>query len=146
MLQFWGGVLVSTKDIDLLSAVTATVEDLVVIIAECVLVGVEDDGLRFDANSVAGEEIRLAANYNGVRLKFKAFLGNAQIPMPVNMGFGDAITPKAEIVQYPSILSLSEAKLLGYWRTVEVDCHLGNHFLVLLDWSRRKKLVQQLYA
>jgi predicted nucleotidyltransferase component of viral defense system len=115
MLQFWGGPLSrATKDIDLLGRSTATVDELIDVIRGCVAVLVDDDGLRFDAASVAGEEIRLAAHYQGVRIRCRAHLGNARVSLHVDIGFGDVVTPDVQEIEYPTLLEFEAPRLLGY--------------------------------
>jgi hypothetical protein len=96
MLQMWGGSLTrATKDIDLHRAATASVDDLESVIRDCIGVQVEDDGLLFDAETVNGEQIRLDAQYDGVRIRFGGHLGNARVSVQVDVGFADVITPGA---------------------------------------------------
>lgn len=114
MLQFWGGVLTrATKDIDLLGRVPSTVDELINVIRGCAAIPVDDDGLRFDSESVAGEEIRLAANYNGVRIRCSARLGNARVALQIDVGFGDIVTPHAQDIEYPTLLDFDAPRLLG---------------------------------
>ena len=115
MLQFWGGPLSrSTRDIDLMQASSATVERMVQIVRDILAVKVGDDGLLFDAGSLRGESIRVEAEYHGVRLTCRAVLGKAVVRLQVDVGFGDAITPRAREILYPSLLDFGPAKLLGY--------------------------------
>lgn len=97
MLQLWGGALGrATKDIDLLGRSPLSVSELVDLVRSCLADAVDDDGLRFDPALVTGEEIRLAADYNGVRTRCPARLGNARVAIQVDVGFGDVITPGAQ--------------------------------------------------
>ena len=54
---------------------------------------VEDDGLNFMANTVAAERIKDDEDYEGVRVLLQARLGVARISQPIDIGFGDVITP-----------------------------------------------------
>lgn len=62
-----------------------------------------DDGLRFSA-TVQAEEIRKEANYAGARVTLIATLEQARIPLQVDIGFGDLVTPAAEQIDYPVLL------------------------------------------
>jgi hypothetical protein len=62
-----------------------------------------DDGLRF-AETVKAEEIRKEANYAGARVTLMATLEQARIPLQVDIGFGDLVTPAAEQIDYPVLL------------------------------------------
>ncbi len=104
MLQLWGGPLTrATKDIDLLDQTTSTADELVSVVQSCLTVDVDDDGLSFDLDSVTGEDIRLAANYNGIRIRGQAKLGTARIALQVDVGFGDVVTPSPEEIEYPTL-------------------------------------------
>ena len=64
-----------------------------------------DDGIVFDPASVAGTEIRKDAGYGGVRIDVRATLDGARLALQVDIGFGDAVTPAAQSVTYPTLLA-----------------------------------------
>jgi hypothetical protein len=73
-----------------------------------------EDGLRF-SETVQAEEIRKEAGYAGARVILNATLEHARIPLQVDIGFGDAVTPAAEEVEYPVLLEdLSPPRLGAY--------------------------------
>lgn len=132
MLQLWGGSLSrSTKDIDLLGLSSATVEELVQAIQQCLATDVGDDGLNFDRSSVQGEQIRLDAHYEGIRIHAHASLGNARIKLQIDVGFGDVVTPEVREVVYPALLDSETPRLLGY--TPETSIAEKLHAAVILD-------------
>jgi predicted nucleotidyltransferase component of viral defense system len=94
----------STLDVDLLGSGDADVDRLVKIFREVCIQDVQDDGLTFEPDRLTGGVIREDQRYGGVRLQLMAMLGNARIPIQVDIGFGDAITPKAKQVEYPTML------------------------------------------
>lgn len=71
-----------------------------------------DDGITFDVESVKGMEIRKEAGYGGVRVDMIANLDSARIALQIDIGFGDAVTPAAESVSYPVLLSDLPAPML----------------------------------
>jgi hypothetical protein len=75
---------------------------------------VEDDGLRFDEKTVKAEAIKEGADYEGVRVTFVGHLGEARIPIQVDIGFGDVVTPGPLETNYPALLDLPRPKLLAY--------------------------------
>ena len=114
MLRFWGGPSSrSTRDIDLAGVKPASIDGILEIFRQILAVKVEDDGLRFETDSLRGEEIRVDAEYDGVRVKFTSYLEKAMIRLQADIGFGDVITPVAREIVYPSLLGLDEPKLLG---------------------------------
>ena len=109
-----------TRDIDLLGFVQNNMDHLVAIVRETCDVDVDDDGLNFDTSSVAGERIKEDADYEGVRIRFTGFLGNARIPMQLDIGFGDAVFPAAQELSYPTILDFPAPRLHMYPRETVV--------------------------
>lgn len=74
-----------------------------------------DDGVRFAAETIRIAPIRHDTAYGGLRLVVTAFVGNARLPVQVDIGFGDAITPAPERVSFPTLLDdLPAAALRAY--------------------------------
>ena len=80
-----------TLDIDLLGKNTKSDLELIATnIKQIILVKVENDGISFDPDSVTATNITEDADYEGVRVNFRGYLGTAIIPMQVDIGFGDS--------------------------------------------------------
>ncbi len=122
MLAAWKAPLLRpTMDIDLLGRTANDIEAIVAIVKElCAVVVQPEDGLVFDADTVHGERIAEAAEYEGVRVRFRATLDAARIPMQLDIGFGDVLVPAAIPTIYPTILHLPAPHLLGYSRETAV--------------------------
>jgi hypothetical protein len=105
-----------TRDIDLLGRMDRAVPQVVAVIQEICQQPVPEDGLRFVAETVTGERIIEAADYAGVRVRFTAYLGTARVPMQVDVGFGDPITPGPSAIRLPTILDFPAPELQGYSR------------------------------
>jgi predicted nucleotidyltransferase component of viral defense system len=105
-----------TRDIDLLGQVDNTVEQVVLAIRTICQEPAPEDGLRFDVEDIVGERIVEAADYAGVRVRFRAYLGKARIPMQIDVGFGDPLVPGPSLVSLPSILDLPRPEVQGYSR------------------------------
>jgi len=105
-----------TRDADFLARGQNSPERFAAIFKEICDAEVEDDGLRFDAATVAAERITEDADYEGIRVKFVGYLEGARIPIQIDLGFGDAITPAAIEAELPTLLDLPAAKLLTYPR------------------------------
>jgi len=71
-----------------------------------------DDGLAF-SETVTAAEIRKEANYAGARVTLLATLEQARIPLQVDIGFGDPVTPAAEQIDYPVLLEDLNPPRLG---------------------------------
>ena len=80
-----------TRDIDMKGEMSNDVDDVVAVVKEVCSTEVEPDGLAFSTATVAGDVIDDDNEYSGVRIRFTGFLGNAEIPMQLDIGFGDAV-------------------------------------------------------
>src|SRR5262245_51597014 len=105
-----------TQDLDLLGFGSSSINELETIFREICAVAATEDGLQFQPDSVAGGAIREENIYDGVRLKLKAMLGKAMIPLQIDVGFGDAVTPEPEMIEYPASLDLPVPRLRAYRR------------------------------
>ena len=81
---------------------------------------VEDDGLQFLVDTIEGEPIRDDQEYQGIRLWIEARLAGARISLQIDIGFGDAVAPPPELVDYPVMLDLPVPRLRAYPREVVV--------------------------
>ena len=111
----WSGEIYRpTRDVDLLGFRSSDAGELEQIFREICLIEVEPDGLLFKAETVRAEEIREEAAYPGIRVTAQATLGNARISIQVDIGFGDAVTPKPEEVEFPALLDFPAPRLHSY--------------------------------
>lgn len=104
----------STKDLDLLALKSASIPHLETVFRRVAQLAVEDDGLTFLPDTVTAEAIRENDAYQGVRVNLEARLGNARIPLQVDIGFGDAVTPKAGKILFPTLLEFPAPKVAAY--------------------------------
>jgi hypothetical protein len=105
----------ATLDIDTLAKTSNSLEHIIDIIKElCELTLSVDDGLVFLSDSINGEVMQLQREYEGVRIRFKALLGSARVPMQIDIGFGDIVTPFPDDIVYPVLLDLPSPKLKTY--------------------------------
>ncbi len=109
-----------TRDADLLGFGESTEAHLVEVFRDVCRVEVEDDGLRFDPQSVQAGAIREEMEYGGIRVRLTATLDGARIPLQVDVGFGDAVSPAPEEVEYPTLLDLPAPHLRVYPRETVV--------------------------
>lgn len=103
-----------TRDLDLLGYGPADVNTLVGIFTALCELAVPDDGLEFVAATVRGEEIREGDIYQGLRIRLGVQLGSAHIPVQVDVGFGDVVTPPAEVIGFPALLDFPAPRVLAY--------------------------------
>jgi predicted nucleotidyltransferase component of viral defense system len=121
LFQFWTRTAHrSTRDLDLLSNGAPSVTHFEEVFRQVCQEAVEDDGLEFVAASFKGEQIKEGDEYQGIRIRGEAKLGNARIPLQIDIGFGDAITPGPTEIEYPTLLDFPAPKLLAYNRETVV--------------------------
>ena len=115
LFRVWSGSLHRpTRDVDLLGFGDPTPDSVTAMISQIIATAVEDDGIAFDAATIHAEEIRENDHYGGIRATFIATLDKAIIPLQVDVGFGDAITPGAEDRTYPVLVGMAAPKLRVY--------------------------------
>lgn len=111
----------ATRDLDLLGFGDPGVDHVREVFAEVLALDVADDGVRFDLGSLAVGLIREEQEYGGVRIELVARITNAQVRLQVDVGFGDAITPEASVVEFPPLLDFPAPRLRAYPRETVVS-------------------------
>jgi len=104
----------ATQDVDLLGLGDPSADRLAQIFREVCNTDVPADGLVFDADTIRVEPIREEALYDGLRVVLLAMLGRARVPVQVDVGFGDAITPGPTEMVFGPILDLPPPRLRAY--------------------------------
>jgi len=103
-----------TRDIDLLGQGPPAEERLLSVVREAMQANVPEDGMTYDPDTLESTGIAETAEYNGVRLTFRGFLGTARVPMQIDIGFGDPVVPGPTRITYPQLLDYGSPRLLGY--------------------------------
>lgn len=114
MLIWIGESTRMTRDADLLGFGEITDAELGRIMADICMEPVVDDGMEYLAKSIRITPIREETVYGGRRVKLQARLGNARLPIQVDVGIGDAVMPEPEWVELPQILDLPAPRLRAY--------------------------------
>lgn len=109
-----------TRDLDLLGYGDASEQQLITSFQQICQAEVEPDGLEFDATSIRVTEIREDQEYDGRRVQLVAKLEKAQIHLQIDIGFGDAVTPEAEEIDYPILLDFPVPRIWAYPRETVV--------------------------
>src|SRR5208283_1930267 len=110
-----------TRDLDLLGFGHPSPERLADIFRELCNLEVEADGVVFDPRSVVCEDIRAQDEYAGIRVKLRAMVGKAVVPVQVDVGFGDALPVAPEEITFPVMLGMASPKLRSYSRETVVS-------------------------
>jgi predicted nucleotidyltransferase component of viral defense system len=112
----------ATRDADLLGFGDSSPSQIVEIFRELCALDVVSDGLEFAIESVAISRIKADCEYEGVRINLLAYLSGTRtkIPVQIDVGFGDAITPNPFAAEFPVLLSFPAPKVLCYPRETVV--------------------------
>lgn len=135
----------STRDIDLLGFEEVSHKRLQQVITDACNVIVLDDGLRFDQESITTSDIRDDQEYHGIRVTLSAFLGNARLPIQMDVGYGDALSPNPATIQYPAILSFPTPLIRAY-HPATVIAEKFNAMVVLGMMNSRLKDFYDIYV
>jgi predicted nucleotidyltransferase component of viral defense system len=110
----------ATRDVDLLGFGDPSEDHIRSVFADVLAVEVGDDGVRFDASTLEVGPIREEQEYGGVRVLLAAKVTSAKVRLQIDIGFGDAITPEAVSVDFPTLLDFPAPKLRAYPRETVV--------------------------
>ncbi len=97
-----------------------------------------EDGMRYDAETIAVSAIRQDTEYGGTRVTMNAYLGTARILMQFDIGIGDAITPGPIMVDFPVLLPLPVPRLKSYPAVTSIAEKVDNMLVREMDNSRMK--------
>ena len=104
----------STKDIDLLGFTENSLDNLATVAKEICEADVEEDGIRFDSENIQVQRIKEDADYEGVRIRTFAYIGQSRIPIQIDIGFGDSLVPGARQATVPALLDFPAPELRCY--------------------------------
>lgn len=110
----------TTRDLDLLSLADRETSPLLGAIRDVCAQPVADDGLRFDTRNILAEPFGEERPHGAFRVRTSAQLGAAVIPVHVDVGFGDAVTPGPLELEYPVLLDQPAPTLYTYPRETVV--------------------------
>ena len=128
-----------TRDVDLLGFGAPDVENIARVFSEICREDLEaQDGMVYLAATLNAAAIREEQEYDGVRVTFEGRLHTARIPLQIDIGFGDAITPGPETVVFPPLLDTPPATLKAYPRYTMVAEKLEAMVRLGLPNSRMK--------
>ena len=89
-------------------------EDVRAVFKEIAETPVPPDGLVFQADSLRVEHIRGADAYGGVRVHLLALLGKGKVPVQVDLGVGDVVTPRPDESVFPALLDFPAPRIRSY--------------------------------
>jgi hypothetical protein len=104
-----------TGDLDLLGHGDPEPDALLELFTGICQVPVPEDGIVFDPATLKVEPVREADRYQGARLNLRGALAGAEIPVQIDIGFGDYVYPEPKRENFPGILpDMPRANILMY--------------------------------
>ena len=125
-----------TRDLDLLGYGAPDPNRLKEIFGRVCRTGTVDDGVIFESESVEAAPIRDQAEYDGIRVTLTAHIDTAQLPLQVDVGFGDVVTPRPTVEEFPALLEFPSPELSAYPRETVVAEKL--HGMVLFGMANSR--------
>lgn len=105
LMPLWlGDTARPTRDADLAGFGDMSLEALATIFREVFELEVEPDGVVYDASSMRIAAIREGDQYDGQRMNVTARIGPSRVPLQIDVGVGDAISPAPTEVELPLVL------------------------------------------
>jgi len=129
-----------TRDMDLLAFGENDQASLLSIFRE--ILAIESaDGIQFELDSLAINDIRLDNEYGGLHVEALSYLGRSPIKVQIDLGFGDAVVPEAREIDFPALLDFPSPRIRAYPQEVVIAEKL--HAIVIL--GRRNSRMKDFY-
>jgi predicted nucleotidyltransferase component of viral defense system len=130
----------ATRDLDLLGFGDPSPSAMVAAFKE-ILATDAVDGVAFDLDALRVDQIREELEYGGLRLRTTASISGARIAVTVDVGFGDALEPGVEVIDYPCILDLPAPRLNAYAR----ETVMAEKFQAMVALGRANSRMKDFY-
>lgn len=140
LFAIWSGQQYrTTQDLDLLGQGDNSPEGLAIAFRDIALTSaVSDDGMAYLPDSIRAEIIREEMTYEGVRVRLDSRLGNARVPLTIDIGFGDVVVPAAKHEDFPVLLGGERPRIRAYPREAVIAEKLEAMVALGLPNSRMK--------
>ncbi len=133
-----------TRDIDLLGLTENSIVNITRIIQDICRINV-DDGLFYAPERISSSSIKLHDDVMGVRTKIEVALGQKNInKLQLDIGFGDEVFPKPEIVEYGGMLNLPKA-VISVYPTEAILAEKIHPFVKLGQFNSRMKDIYDIW-
>jgi hypothetical protein len=103
-----------TRDLDLLGQGDSGTEVIADTFRAICVEPVAADGVVFDATALQAMPIREQMVYGGIRVRTRATIDGARIPIQIDISFGDVVTPAPVEIDYPTLLDNPAPHLRAY--------------------------------
>ena len=103
-----------TRDLDLLGFGEPSQDRCREMLRDICMIPDAGDGLTFVLDSLKAEAIKEDDIYHGVRIRLTVNLAQARIPVQIDIGFGDFISPAPQEIDYPALLEMPAPRIRAY--------------------------------
>lgn len=114
LFAIWGTTYRPTRDLDFTAYGDSNVDAVLSALREICQAPDDVDALQLEADTITTEPIRDGSEYPGIRVHIMALLGTSRIPIQLDLGFGNAIVPGPDEVEYRSLLGDPPPRILAY--------------------------------
>lgn len=129
-----------TRDLDLLGFGDSNEQSMLGVFRE--VCGIwADDGITFEVDNLRIERIREELDNGGLRLRTAANLSRARINVVVDVGFGDAVEPGPEEIDFPVLLQSPVPRLRAYSR----ETVIAEKFQAMVHLGRANSRMKDFY-
>lgn len=104
----------ATTDVDLLAQRISNGSEEMKSVFQKIFSRDVDDALVFDVDSITVEDITEFKEYHGLHVSFVGYLDRTEIPISIDIGFGDVIYPEAVKMDFPVILDMESPRVNAY--------------------------------
>jgi hypothetical protein len=114
LFAMWGTAYRPTRDIDFTGYGSPDPQDVIKAVREICDTPDDVEQIVFDTDTITAEPIRDGSEYDGLRLRIRTRLGKSEIPIQMDVGFGNAIVPGPQETEYRTILGDPPPRILSY--------------------------------
>ena len=132
----------STRDIDLLALGRSDESSIREIVTAICTVACPEDGLLFDLDTMRISSIHTEQRYQGQRVKMVCRLGTARIPIQIDFGFGDVVTPAPHEMSMSTLIKGIPAPVV---RVYPMVTSLAEKFDAMVSLGRRNSRMKDFY-
>jgi len=129
-----------TRDIDFLALMPTSIDTVSQAIQQIGAIHV-NDGITYDCSELRHETMSPSTEYQGIRLKFVGQLGQARIPMQIDIGFGDRVVPEPREMAFPTLLDMDPPLIVGY----SMETVVAEKFEAALDLADLNSRMKDFY-
>lgn len=129
-----------TRDLDLLGFGDPSADAVLDVFRE-ILAQEVNDGIVFDVGALKVDRTREELAYGGLRLTTTSNIGGARFKVSIDIGYGDALVPSDEMMDYPVLLDMPAPRLRAYAR----ETMIAEKFQAMVALGRANSRMKDFY-